>query len=101
MRGALSEVGRVGLTAGEGEVRDGLGVQRVVDRDPSIERLAELSSVLTEHVEDSRDWRRGECGAQLRGAFEFQRQRMPRDSNVVETRLLQKLPELVGVRHTP
>ena len=82
-------------------MRDGLGVQRVVDRDPSFECLAELSSVRREHIEGSGDWRRDECGAQLGSAFEAQRQRIPRDSNVVETRLLQKLPKVVGVRHTP
>jgi hypothetical protein len=34
------------VAAGEGEVRDSLGMQRVVDRDTSFERLGELLSSL-------------------------------------------------------
>jgi hypothetical protein len=72
MESASSIQGRVELTAGEGEVCGCLGVQRVVVRDPSFERLAELSSVCREHVEGSGDWRGDECGAQLGRAFEAQ-----------------------------
>lgn len=56
----------VELPASEGEVRDGLGVQRVVDRDSSFERSAELRSTrLGEGVEVGTDRGGGEGRAEL------------------------------------
>ena len=77
------------VNAGKGEVRDSLGAQRIVDRNPSFEHLGELPLLLrAERVEVGANWRGGECGGKLGRAFEGQRQCMLRDVNVVETRPL-------------
>jgi hypothetical protein len=83
-------------------VRDGLGVQRVGDNDSSFEYLAELvSSLRRERVEVSRNWGRRKRGAKLGGALEAQGKCMPGDSDLVESRVLQQLPKLTGVWHSP
>jgi len=76
-------------------MRDGLGVQRVVDHDSSFERLAELlSSLRRQRVEVSGNRGGGECGAELGRGVEAQGECISRDSNFVEPRVLQQLPKL-------
>ena len=57
------------MNAGKGEVRDSLGAQRIVDRNPSFEHLGELPLLLrAERVEVGANWRGGECGGKLLAA---------------------------------
>lgn len=90
------------LSAGNGEVRDGLGVKRFVDRHSSFECSGELlASPCGQRVEVRGDCRCGERRAKLSRAVEAQGQDILRDTDVVEAGLLQQLPQLVALRHTP
>jgi hypothetical protein len=90
------------LPAGEGEIRDGLGLKSVVDCDTSFERVAELLSPRRrESVEVGAYWRRSEGGTELGRGVEAQGQLLSRDANLVEACALEQLPKPVGVRHAP
>jgi hypothetical protein len=90
------------LPAGEGEVRDGFRLQGVVDRNSPFERLAELlSSPRGQSVEVGAYCGSGKGGPELGRGVEAQGQLLSRDSNLVEVRVLQKLPKPIGVRHAP
>jgi hypothetical protein len=93
---------RIELPAGEGKVCDGLRVQRVVGRDSSLERLAELlSSPRGQSVEVGAYCGSGKGGAELGRGVEAQGQLLSGDSNLVEARVLQQLPKPIRLRHAP
>ena len=59
------------LAAREGEVRDGVGVQRPAAREAPLERPSEsLASPLGQRLDLRSDRRHSECGAKLSRAFE-------------------------------